>query len=377
MEDTPKSRYSHQKRIPTPRLLTRRKSLFSESPVKPKSLNTSEPLIEDLEGIAFLEEHDKSVEEVLQNVSCLSSSGTPKNVSPPQNEEQIESPVVKRIPSIDQELPNLLNSMSLKKTKKDKSNNKENMMMSAKRAMMFSPRKEEPASKVLKLQDKKVSPIDTRHFYSNERYVSKAPKIQPFIPPKQPKSAKIRKRRKSLHRNQLHLKPTSIENILKTINSDKLKSRILAHREQKRKLDEVHKILQDCQNPIALAVPLNIDKDNEVSCDFSDVEECEIEEAEVEILDENHVDFQEVVDEFLEEKDKEVNTEEEEPVKEVETKRKFFKSKNRVAKEVNIVGGLKADFLGAGKMSLKTPEVKRTKKRKYTKNYGEFLRQFL
>lgn len=249
MDETPKTRYSGFQRNPTPRIMSRRKSLFADmepesSPIKPKSLNTSEPLIEqDLDGIEFLEMHDQSVEDVLKNSSFLNSSETP--IKKDKNHKENGHKSLEKVPSIDQELPTLLNSMSLKKSKSKNSDDKENSMMSAKRQMIFSPRKEEPALKIKKVDDKtkkeddatkKVSPIATTNFYSAKNTTVPTPKIQ-LLEPK--KTSRITKRRKTISKSKPHLKPTSIENILKTINSDKLRTKILANREQKRKLEEV------------------------------------------------------------------------------------------------------------------------------------------
>ncbi|KAL5292686.1 ESCO1 family protein [Megaselia abdita] len=364
MEETPKSRYSHLQRLPTPRLMSRRKSLFMEieSSESPKSTSSThiDSIAED--GIGFLEDNDTSVEEVLQNMSCLHAGNTPRYENPPQMELSMATPL-QRTSSIDQELPNLLNSMSLKKSKKEKEN-KENII-SAKRHMNFSPRRDEPALKLAK-KENKVSPIETKNFYSATPKIDK-PKLRPLLPTKVPK---IKRRRRTISRAsaKTHLKPTSIENILKTINSDKLKNKILAHREQKQKLAVVHQILMNSQNPIAMAVPLNVnrDRDKDVTCDFSDVEECDINEVEVEFIDE----FCEMPGEEDEVQETGENKEEEEEEifeEKVGSKRKFFKSKDRSKKMIKLEGKMTAEITGTGKMTLKTPDVKHSFKKRRIK----------
>lgn len=418
MEETPKSRY-HLQRLPTPRLGSRRKSLFMdlESPSPKSTTSSSKSHIasiseQELDGIGFLDDNDTSVEEVLKNVSALNAVNTPiRWENPPQHERslatpfrnssmdkshsfrskagntpmQCENPPKKRSvatpyhkSSMDQEdLPTLLNSMSLKKSKKERLNDKENMnIVSAKRHMNFSPR-EEPAIKVSKVKDNKVvSPIETKNFYSNPGWkstmkINKPTLISPLTPVVQ--APRIKKRRKTIHKT--HLKPTSIENILNTINSDKLRSKILAHREQRQKLALVHQILMNSQNPIAMAVPLNInrDRDKDITCDFSDLEECIIDEVEVDIIDESEPLEEEII-ETNENKDKEI-VETEEPKVEVGTKRKFFKSKDRSRKEVKLLGKMTGEITGQGKMTLKTPVVKSARRKSVYKRRksGKFL----
>uniref|UniRef100_T1H362 Uncharacterized protein n=1 Tax=Megaselia scalaris TaxID=36166 RepID=T1H362_MEGSC len=127
-----------------------------------------------------------------------------------------------------------------------------------------------------------------------------------------------------------------------------------------------------------MAVPLRIEKDKNVTCDFSDVEECSIEEVEVEFVDEMEMEKSPEVSEPVQEVEIPEPVQElevPEPNPEVQTKRKFFKSKDRTTKEVNVLEGLKIEVAGSGKMCLKTPKAKKVvRKRKYVKKSGEFLK---